>query len=201
MRMTMISLCIIIVVVGIIVFQSCGGPRQRGLETHMYYALEQYGKRVAKAKNMQFLIAGDVTDARSIKPYLHATYCLSLASHEKQTLDEGRIFAATLVEDFWKMLQHEPEVKKYAEVVHNEVPNAIAPPYAWLPCVGYKISYWDEEMNRMQKPYLAEMHFYRETFRYYFANPETQHVELVFEESYKDAIKFKNEHKKLHINH
>lgn len=165
-----------------------------GLSAKMDEQIERYGQRVAKQTGMKLLIVGDVTDAIDQKPYSIATYCISFSSSQPQLLDTGRIYAANLVENFWLMLEQEPEVRKYNEIASKQLANySVEVPVSRI---GYKIAFWDKDMNRLQKPYLAEIHFYHSRFRYYYANPETQEIVLAFEESYEEAIAFRNAHSK-----
>ena len=191
MKLCAISLFVVLTVTCLFL-QSCNSSRYNGLEKQMHLSLDRYGNALAKKNNMKLLIVGDVTDARKTS-LIFPSYCLSLFSKDKTTLDEGRVLAARLVEEFWDMLKQDVEVKKYAQVVHEKM--ASFPLDVPLEKVGYKISFWDQNIDRIQKPYLAEIHFYHKKFRYYVANEETQEVELIFEETYEDAITFKNKRK------
>ncbi len=55
--------------------------------------------------------------------------------------------------------------------------------------IGVKIAYWDENVTRPKAPFLSEIDFYEDKFRYFEADPKTQALTLVLEESYEDAMK------------
>ena len=171
-------------------FVSCGGGlyKNRGLEKDMYCAINRYGKFVAQSTGTRFLLVGDVTDAHIYSHKDIPSYCLSFSSPYTHTLNEARVFATKQVKQFWVMLQHDEEVNKYARRIHQDLSHFPEQPVLQL--VGYKITYWDENFERRQKPYIAAMQFYREKFHYFYENKETHELELVFEESYEDALQF-----------
>jgi hypothetical protein len=55
--------------------------------------------------------------------------------------------------------------------------------------VGLRMSFWDEYVNRVSEPYIAEIRVIGESFKYYTAD-EGQRLVLVYEESWDDAMKF-----------
>ena len=55
--------------------------------------------------------------------------------------------------------------------------------------IALKIAFWDHNVNRPKAPNLSEILFMKGTFYYYEANPKTQALVLVHEESYDDAMK------------
>jgi len=153
------------------------GPRA---EVAMHYALEEYGREVATAHDMQFLIAGDTTDDKGI------IYCLTFRSGATMRLEKGRLFAARQVKDFLKMLQTSPEVKAFNALLRKENPTFAEE--AQIANVGYKIVFWDKSTKRVQKPYLAQILFSNKTFYFYRTDPKTQKLELIFKEAYVDAL-------------
>lgn len=101
----------------------------------------------------------------------HCTrYCAHFTSDKKLELSAGRKFALPLAHDFLHMLCE-------SKLHYN--PNRL----------GLKIDFWDKNMNRPQKPYIAQITFSHGMFSYYQADPSTEALRLVLRESFSDAIK------------
>lgn len=155
-----------------------------GMEADVDMAIDNYGQSLAKKTGMQFLLVGNSTNERGI------VYCLTMRRYPKETLNEARILGANLVEEFVHMLQKSKEVKDYLKEMKATRP--------WLPNVfsledvGYRVDYWDKDINRPLPPYIAEIMFESGTFSYYEAEPETQKLKLVYKESYEQAIQYRN---------
>ncbi len=163
-------------------------------QTSMEYAIYRYGLNVAKTNDMKLLIVGDVTEPKPVGKGDYPVYCMSFSSLENHTLDKARVFATNLVNQFEHQLKQEPTVRVYAKSIQEFVDDFPLEPELRL--VGYKIAYWDENFERRQAPLMAEMQFYHEKFHYYQADPKTQALHLVFEESYEDALQFLREQSK-----
>ena len=174
---------------GLMLLSGCGSPKYHGTKDDIAksYALERYGMRVAKEQNMQLLIVGNVTDCNEID------YCLTLRSFQKLNLNQGRILAANHMENFLKMLKSSPEVKEYLVLCHAEL--LYTPTEVLVDNIAYKIAFWDENINRPEKPYLAEILFADKAFHYFQADPQTQALQLVFQEPYESALEFRNKTK------
>jgi hypothetical protein len=55
--------------------------------------------------------------------------------------------------------------------------------------VGLRMSFWDEYVNRVSEPFIAEIRVIGESFKYYTAD-EGQRLVLVYEETWDEAMKF-----------
>lgn len=164
------------------------GPSE---EREMSYVLDDFGVQYAKMHGMKFQCVGDFSDND------HILYGLLFKNAHKMTLEEGRILAANLMEEYLKLLKSHPSIKKYHDYCNRAYRNFADPPFlsdeiGHLKTVGIRIGYWDENIERPQKPYLAQIAFFREHFHYYEAHPETQALVLVLKESCSDAIRFRD---------
>lgn len=110
-----------------------------------------------------------------------------LRSYASEDLEQGRIRAITFVHDFYKMLLQNKIANTYFEESKRYYP-PVSSDKITLKIIGVKIAYWDKNVNRPQVPYLAEITFLNEKFHYYQADPETQVLKLVREETYEDAL-------------
>ncbi len=163
----------------------CVGPCCTKEEIVMNKELECYGKTIAQEQNMQFLLIGDATDGRE------TVYCLTLRSEQPTRLNQGRILAANNVKNFIAMLRTSPTVKAYVDHWRSEDTNY--PEEVPLSKVGYKIVFWDKNIDRPMRPYLAEILFVDSTFYYFEADATTQQLYLVFSEPYESALRFRNQ--------
>lgn len=182
MKKTTMSLLLLFSSTICFIITGCSGGKYVGVkdEVNVFWALDNYGERTAKANGMKLVVVGDITDGPN-----YIDYCLSFRSLKKMTLDEGRIFATNLVENFWQMIQNDPSIRVYAE--HRRQKSPYYPKEYVLERVGCKIAFWDKDINRPKSPYLAEIFFRDKEFHYYEADPKTQELRLVLKEPYEAA--------------
>ena len=163
----------------------------------MCWTLDEYGTQVAKKEDMQFYLVSNVTSSTEPNP----DYFLAFFDSHTKTLPEGRILASSLAQDFWKMVTTSPEVQCYQDdnrkfYINNSYYKDIFTEKANMNQVGFKIAYWDKNVERPQAPYLAEIRFIGGVLHYYEADPQTQALHLIFQESYDQAIAFLQTHTK-----
>jgi hypothetical protein len=165
-----------------------------GPKTHkaMAWALDKFGCQVAKKYQLQFFRIGDFTDVR---PYHY--YSFSFTSDKKTILEEGRILGATLFEEIRNALYTTPEIDAYRHWYHEDF-HKTTPfnPTPELEQMCFKVVFWDENVDRMMPPHLAQILQLDGVFSYYEADPKTQELHLVFQEPYEEAIAFKNQREK-----
>ena len=157
----------------------------------MYWILDDYGEQVAEKEDLLFHRTGVFLEHGS--PNVgDVWYGLMFQSDRKLTLDEGQLYAATLVADFLKMLQTDPRILEYHTWDNSGYKNCKCPPFLTpapdIRQVCWKLAFWDENVNRPQAPYLAEIRFEHSEFLYFVADPHTQALQLVKKESYQDAL-------------
>jgi hypothetical protein len=160
------------------------GPKA---ETEMDWAIDQYGTKVARSRGLRMIHGGDPSSPNKF------LFTLSFKGDKKLTLDEGRVLAADMVEDFWDMLQDDPVQKKYVRTRRKEVLDY--PEGLPIDRVRLKISFWDMNGERYSSPYLAEIIFTNSTFNYFETAPNSKKRTLVFKEPYDKAIEFRNSSK------
>ena len=163
-----------------------GSPEGR----EMKWDLDGYASKLAQTYGMKFHRVGDIT------PDQDSDYFISFQDKHRITLEEGRIFAATFAENFLHKLRTDPIVKKYHEMTQNRRKKMRYPPFLSDEIVprqmGFQIGYWDDNVERPQKPYLAQILFVGGIFYFYEADPQTQALQLVYEESYDNALAYRN---------
>ncbi len=157
----------------------------------MCWTLDEYGTQVAKKEGMQFYRVSNVTQSTDPNP----VYFLAFFDSHSKTLPEGRILASSLAQDLWKMVSTSPEVQSYQDdkrefYANNPYQKKIFTEKVNMNQVGFKIAYWDKNVERPQAPYLAEIRFIGGVLHYYEADPKTQALRLIFQESYDQAMAF-----------
>lgn len=167
-------------------FLKCFEPKYYGpeYERNTSWMIDEYAHNYCKNRPMELLHVGNFTDA----PNHYILFGLWLRSYAKQNLQEARLEAVTLVQDFWKTIEHDTR-----SIVSFEQSKKFMPPEyrdrLSLNLVGVKIAYWDKNVNRPLPPYISEVTFYNSTFCYYEADPRTQALRIVLEESFDDACR------------
>jgi hypothetical protein len=149
-----------------------------------------YGERIAKQNNLKLLLTG--YPACFISP----TFNISFADyHNTITVNQGREQTVSLISDFWNMLQASSEVHCLYEAM-LKARFFYVPAELTLEQVSLRLTYWDEAtMTRRMPPYLAEIRFKNQKLYYYEADPQTQELKLIHEESYDDALQYLNKKK------
>jgi hypothetical protein len=142
--------------------------------------MDDYGVRFAKNHQMKFLYLGDVTGTQ------RSFYCIALLDNRPTTMEQGKKLAIYLLRDFANMMHtNEAALNSFKFYRRGFPERPIKPP---LKEIGFKITYWDNDMNRFKPPYLAEIIFAEGVCYYYEADPVSQKKRLVFKESYEDAL-------------
>ncbi len=153
-----------------------GGPKY---ESELFQKLDDFSVKYGRKYNTELIDVGDFTD-----PWQNVIYGVWLRSFDSDTLAQGRLKAVALVNELWHMIQTDPVSLNYFAKVKGSKSTLSAPV---LKNVGVKIAYWDKNTNRPEQPYLAEIQFLNEKFSYYQADPNTQALLLIHEESYETA--------------
>lgn len=115
------------------------------------------------------------------------SFGLWVTGKTKETIESGRALAVAFIQAYVKDLQTNKDITAYYEFQCKKWPDLFSGQIG-LKNILVRIAFWDEEVERPQVPYLAEIDFRHGKFQYYQADPKTQSLQLVLEESYDDAI-------------
>lgn len=115
-----------------------------------------------------------------------AIFGVWVTSKNKETIGSGRDLAVAFTKAYLAELTTNKDTSKWYEY-HLLQPKRFSGKLS-VKNVGIKIAFWNEQVERPQSPYLAEIDFYGDMFRYYEADPKTHALRLVLEESYADAL-------------
>ena len=157
------------------------------IDRDMRWNVDAYGTALAKKHGMIFHRAGNPTDFES------AIYGLDIFDNHLKILEDGKMFIAPILRDFMNHLKTTDIILRY-HLDHNMKFKTwkVFEPFTERPdpsqmCL--KIGYWDENFDRPQAPYLAQILFVEGFCNYYVAESDTQALKLVFRESYDEAMK------------
>lgn len=132
--------------------------------------LPQFGEELAK--KYQLMMVGRACS--SMFNIHQKIWGLNFADYKPKTIEEARYQIVSMADLFWQEINKNPlyneELLYFAKVhpKHN--------PYTGIlpSMVALKISYWDENVEKRMKPYLAQVRLINETIQYFYANPNTQ---------------------------
>jgi hypothetical protein len=166
----------LILLAALIAGTSCAQQKYSGTkeEIAMYVALDDHATDVAQRYGMEVTSVGNTTD------YEYVTYCVTMQSPQRVTLDEGRVLAANIVEEHLETIKTDPDIKLHGD------------PHISSRQIGYKIAFWDSKMNRPKRPFLAQIVYANRNLYYYYADPTYQALYLEHTEPFKDAINYRN---------
>ncbi len=136
----------------------------------------KYAERFASENDMKCFHVGICTDGR-----VNCCTSFGIYGHERVTLDAAKLFAHRCIGEYYAFLKAQNDVETYFTKIRK--PYAPFAPGLYLDYIGVRIGYWTEEMDRMMPPYIAEVRFFNKTYHYYQADPKTQALVEVFQET------------------
>lgn len=110
-----------------------------------------------------------------------------ITSQKQETLETGRAMAIEFIQAYLTEVQSNKDTLKHFETRCKTQPHRFSGKIG-LNNIGLRIAFWDENVDRPKAPFLSEIDFSENTFRYYQADPATQALKLVHEESYDAAL-------------
>lgn len=141
-----------------------------------YEKMDEFANIQVKKHNMKLLgtcIYGILVDH---KP---CTWCFKTMSQKKMTLDAGKKLANQMVAEYCEYVTTNPEFRKHTLNHRKNQPIIFHHDDLNPAQIGFKVAFWDEDVNRPKKPHLAEIRFVNKQIHYYVANNETQALEVL----------------------
>lgn len=132
-------------------------------------SLDVFGETLAKKNQMRFMNSGVGTLVDSPD----GTWALNFISHNQVTIDEARLMAAAMVYDTLYEMYHNPLYKTYCDVAKRETRGRDSGTL-FDERIGFKVAFWDADVNRPLHPYLALIKFTDGKIYFYYADPKTQ---------------------------
>lgn len=126
-------------------------------------ALDKFAETLTKPYQLKLLISGlgGIVDSKT------GLWALHFTSQQKMTLDQARPLAVHIASELINFMYTNPF---FAEYMRQEGRGRVLS----LEDMGYKIAFWDENVDRPLSPYLAEIRLRNGELYYYYADPQTQ---------------------------
>lgn len=147
------------------------------------FFIQECGLKFAKEKKLTYLIGGDGEWEYALG--------FNLIGTQKVLLDEARVLASNEAKNIFSKFNKSKIISARLKE-HNKVFEKYSKPLSMLHLLTFRIAFWDEDINRQEAPYIAEIRFVRGVFKYFTAD-EGQRLVLVHEETYGEAMKFLEE--------
>ena len=143
----------------------------------LYKSFVTFADQTANKYDMQWLPMGDESAAGTGYFVDSSTSChwaFSFISAKKLTLDETRSLAQAIAYDLAEWLFTNEAYVKWLEKRHRVMENIYPDTTPKVENVGFKLSFWDENVERPFWPYIAQVRFVGGELKSYYADPETQ---------------------------
>ena len=128
--------------------------------------LEQFGREMAAANNIQFL---ELTEGTLLNTM--SVFGIHYVDDKKVTIEEARPLVIHLAKKHWKEIITQKAYRNYFSYQQRKFGSSYYPKITY---VGFQIAYWDENVDRPLPPYLARIQVSNGEARYYYADPKTQ---------------------------
>lgn len=124
--------------------------------------LEVFGDKLAKEFGLCHILSGGgpLIDSRCV------TWSLAFTSNKALTIEEARPLVQGLANSMWRLVQQDPAFGQYLEADRGK---PLERTY-----LGYKLAFWDADVNRPLSPYLAQVTLSGNEVLYFYADPKTQ---------------------------
>ncbi len=129
---------------------------------------ERFGVGIAKKYNMEFLLVGGQPLIGNQK----TRWAVSLLNRNQLTLEQARPLVKNIICEFIYEIKTQPVYRQWMLFMKKEYSK-------WDTDInssklGFKIGFWNQNVDRPLAPYLAHILVADRTVKYYYADPNTQ---------------------------
>ncbi len=137
-------------------------------------------RTIADKHHLQFLLYGRVGTSKNCS----TTVSFALYARQPLSLDEAKILAHTISQEFFDFLEKSPELHQILASQSSQVMDLIHNTFG-AKNSSFRISFWDEHDNRQRTPNIAEIRLDDGVLRFFATkSSDTNEIELVYEEPY-----------------
>lgn len=143
-----------------------GCSEQQSPDAPLYQSIDQFAKKWAKQHQMQFLNSscGILSNGQNV------LWDISLVSRQQLTLEEAREVAKDLTHSFLCKVYHDPLfAQDCQESFRAKGDKELREEY-----VGFRLAFWDQNMDRPLFPYVAQVRLADGCLFIHYADPQTQ---------------------------
>jgi hypothetical protein len=145
----------------------------------------EIAQKICKNNALDIVILGCVGehyfDSRPINFALRGPQSLSL--------DESRKLAAKCSQELWDFIRKDKRCLEYIKETSSIPHEKYSSPTPILEHLAFRISFWDENVDRVTEPYIAEIRLLDAKLKYFTAD-ENQFLVQVYEETFDNALAF-----------
>ncbi len=148
-------------------------------------ALFSFLGQCCKKFDLGLLAMGDVGPTYNDR----SVYGFALVGRQLKNFDDARKLASICAKDSFDFIRKEKGCLEQI-AFQSSLDFPIHPSSTPVPeHIAFRISFWDENIDRPVQPYIAEIRYFDGVFKYYTAD-EVQKLVLVHEETFDEAMKF-----------
>lgn len=124
---------------------------------------------LAKKHHLKLLITGGgpIIDSN------RARWSVSYMSNQTLTTDQVRPIITDMAKEVYHLVTTDPKFLNEENLLHEEYDEPLVS-QIFPDRIGIKITFWDQNMDRMKQPAIAQVIFNDKTITYFFADPQTQ---------------------------
>jgi|GEM_PF-2085473 len=101
-------------------------------------------------------------------------YAFNFISSKSLDHDEVQVLATNIAHDLVEWMFNNKAYAEWLVESHKIMPKSYPSTEPEVENVGFKLTFWDENVDRPLAPYIAQVRFVEGELRYYYADPETQ---------------------------
>jgi hypothetical protein len=118
-----------------------------------------------------------------------SVYGFAVISRQLKNFEDARKLACICARDTFDFVKHDKGCLEHIKS-QSALDFPIHPSSTPVPAhVAFRISFWDENVDRPVQPYIAEIRYLNGVFKYYTAD-DLQKLVLVYQETFDEAMKF-----------
>ena len=130
-------------------------------------------RSLGEKNHLNFAVLGDTYESqKGVGQILGVGYW----AQKNVTLEEAKKLAETIFQGFFSIVMNDRNYSKWTASFANREPGRRVEEV-----LGFRITFWDEYMNRVEEPYIAQIHCEKGVISYYTAD-EGQRLHKVYEE-------------------
>jgi hypothetical protein len=143
-----------------------------------------FSKNLCSKNHLEYVVDGVCESHKDSRPFEFV-----LRSTQTPNLSQARKLAASCAKETLSYVQNNKEMIEYVKERKTWERELFPRDFPERCHITFRISFWDEYVNRVAKPCIAEIRVAGESFKYYTAD-EGQRLVLAYEETWDDAMKF-----------
>ena len=150
-----------------------------------HHSVFEFSKAISAKNNLNFVDLDSLE--RQFGDFI--PFEIAFWGNAQLTIDAARKLVAQFSSEFLKFVQNDKPCLAYMverstdKYIHDDAT------FPEIRHIGFRISFWDENIDRQIAPYIAEIRMFEGRLKYFTAD-DGQRLVLVYEESYDDAQSF-----------